>query len=40
MRTQCSPDVMLYVVGNKADMDSMRVVTVESVLEFKESNGI
>jgi hypothetical protein len=31
---------MLCVVGNKADLDYMREVTVESVLEFKEMNNI
>ena len=36
VRTQCSPDVMLFLVGNKCDMLSMREVTLESILEFKE----
>ena len=40
VRTQCSPDVMLCIVGNKADLEYMREVTVESVLEFKEMNNI
>ena len=40
VRTQCSPDVMLCIVGNKSDLEYMREVTVESVLEFKEMNNI
>jgi len=40
VRTQCSPDVMLCIVGNKCDLEYMREVTVESVLEFKEMNNI
>ena len=35
VRTQCSPDVMLFLMGNKVDMDSMRMVTPESILDFK-----
>ena len=31
---------MLCIVGNKADLEYMREVTVESVLEFKEMNNI
>ena len=31
---------MLFVVGNKCDLEEMREVTPESVLEFKEMNGI
>ena len=27
---------MLFLVGNKCDMDSMRVVTADTILEFKE----
>ena len=40
VRIQCSPDVMLFVVGNKCDLEEMREVTQESVLEFKELNNI
>ena len=40
VRTQCSPDVMIFIVGNKADLEQMREVQVESVLEFKEMNNI
>ena len=40
VRTQCSPDVMLFLMGNKSDMDSLRVVTPESILDFKEQNQI
>jgi len=40
VRTQCSPDVMIFIVGNKSDLDSMREVYTESVLEFKEMNNI
>lgn len=36
VRTQCSPDVMLFLLGNKLDMESMRVVTLDNILEFKE----
>lgn len=31
---------MLCIVGNKSDLEYMREVTVESVLEFKEMNNI
>ena len=31
---------MLFVVGNKCDLEEMREVTPESVLEFKEMNNI
>ena len=40
VRTQCSPDVMLFLVGNKCDMDNMRVVTADTILEYKEQNQI
>jgi len=40
VRTQCSPDVMVCIVGNKCDLDAMREVYTESVLEFKEMNNI
>lgn len=40
VRTQCSPEVMIFIVGNKSDLDSMREVQLESVLEFKEMNNI
>ena len=40
VRTQCSPDVMLCIVGNKCDLEYMREVTVQSVLEFKDMNNI
>ena len=40
VRTQCSTDVILCLVGNKCDMLSMREVTLENILEFKESNQI
>ena len=40
VRNQCSPDVMLFIVGNKCDLDHMREVNHESVLDFKEQNGI
>jgi len=40
VRMQCSPDVMLYIVGNKCDLEMMREVTLDSVLEFKEMNQI
>ena len=35
VKTQCSPDVMIFIVGNKCDLESMREVAPESVLEFK-----
>jgi GTPase SAR1 family protein len=31
---------MLCIVGNKSDLEYMREVTIESVLEFKEMNNI
>lgn len=31
---------MLFLVGNKCDLENLREVTQESVLEFKEMNGI
>ena len=31
---------MLILVGNKCDLESLREVTPDSVLEFKEMNGI
>jgi len=40
VRTQCSPDVMVYIVGNKADLEEMREVHEENVLQFKEMNNI
>lgn len=40
VRTQCSPDVMLFLLGNKCDLDHMREVTIENILEFKENNQI
>ena len=38
VRTQCSPDVMLFLLGNKCDLDHMREVTIENILDFKENN--
>jgi GTPase SAR1 family protein len=40
VRTQCSPDVMLFLLGNKCDLDHMREVTIENILDFKENNQI
>lgn len=40
VRTQCSPDVMIFIVGNKCDLDMMREVQLESVLDFKNMNNI
>ena len=40
VRNQCSPDVMLFLVGNKCDLEYLREVSTESVLEFKELNSI
>ena len=40
VRIQCSPDVMVFLVGNKCDMEMLREVSIESVLEFKEMNKI
>ena len=31
---------MLFLVGNKCDMDNMREVNIEQILEFKASNNI
>jgi len=31
---------MLFIVGNKSDLENMREVAHETVLEFKEQNGI
>ena len=31
---------MLCIVGNKCDLEYMREVTVQSVLEFKDMNNI
>ena len=31
---------MLFIMGNKCDLESMRIVTPESILEFKEQNQI
>ena len=31
---------MLFLVGNKCDLEMMREVSFESVLEFKEMNNI
>jgi len=40
VRTQCSPDVIIFLVGNKADLEMLREVQLESVLEFKSMNNI
>lgn len=40
VRTQCSPDVMIFIVGNKCDLDMMREVQLDSVLDFKNMNNI
>ena len=40
VRMQCSPDVMLVVVGNKCDLEGMREVQKEQILEFKDLNQI
>jgi GTPase SAR1 family protein len=31
---------MLFLLGNKCDLDHMREVTIENILEFKENNQI
>lgn len=31
---------MLFLLGNKCDLDHMREVTLENILEFKENNQI
>ena len=31
---------MLFIMGNKCDLESMRIVTPESILDFKEQNQI
>lgn len=40
VRTQCSPDVMVFIVGNKCDLENMREVAHESVVDFKDQNQI
>ena len=36
IRTQCSPDVMIYLVGNKSDLpDKHKQVSSEKALRFK-----
>ena len=40
IRQQCSPDVMLFLVGNKADLESAREVSKSSIHEFQDLNDI
>uniref|UniRef100_A0A7S3CI38 Uncharacterized protein n=1 Tax=Strombidium rassoulzadegani TaxID=1082188 RepID=A0A7S3CI38_9SPIT len=40
VKAQCSPDVLIFMVGNKCDMEHSREVDLESALQFKKVNGI
>mmetsp|Transcript_12963 Transcript_12963/g.20079 ORF Transcript_12963/g.20079 Transcript_12963/m.20079 type:complete len:113 (+) Transcript_12963:189-527(+) len=35
VRTQCGSDVLLFMVGNKCDLEGHRQVSMEDVLKFK-----
>ena len=40
MEQQCSPDVMVFLVGNKQDLESEREVSRESAMRFQRENNI
>lgn len=40
VRDQCYPDVMLFMVGNKSDLESEREVPRQAALQFQRDNGI
>jgi GTPase SAR1 family protein len=40
VRNQCADDVLIFLVGNKSDMETHREVDLETVRVFKEENNI
>ena len=40
VRDQCYPDVMLFLVGNKSDLEKERKVTKAMAREFQKENDI
>ena len=40
VRDQCYEDVLIFLVGNKKDLESERKVSVEDALRFQRENGI
>jgi Ras-related protein Rab-2A len=41
VRNSCSPDVQLFLIGNKSDISpAQREVTFEEALEFKQKNNL
>lgn len=40
IRNSCSHDVMLFLIGNKSDLEHYREVPIEQALEFKKENGL
>ena len=40
VKGQCSPDVLIFLIGNKCDIEHSREVDLETVLQFKRANGV
>ena len=40
LRECSSPDLKIFLIGNKSDLEESRVVTYEQGLKFKEDNNI
>jgi hypothetical protein len=40
VRNQCPPDVLIFMVGNKSDLESGREVTRERAIAFQREHGI
>jgi GTPase SAR1 family protein len=40
IKSQCPPDTDVLLVGNKADLESLREVSKEEVSAFTLSNGV
>ena len=40
MQEQCDDDVLVFLVGNKADLEAEREVTREEALRFQRENNI
>ena len=40
VKDQCYPDVIIFMVGNKSELESKREVSTERALQFKKEHGI